>query len=282
MSTTNPYCEVLRIQVPRLEMAKDRADANHYSLLIVALLERGEPITLKEAAKRFEAAGVAPADRALASLKRCKPGRPPIYRDGDLYALDPHDDEADLWAFRLGLRPPKAPPLRVVRTDPAPLPSVDESLTLAHVNEAWRHGVPSGWSAQRVAICVLDVHGDAMSPDAVLAFVKARSRWSPLSNASAKYWRRGASIRVREDGLWELDDEHDAVRSARQAVRERIAAVRRWAERRADPAVVEANRRHFERTREAKAARLARMRRVLIHTFPTKTPEAVVLVRSPR
>jgi hypothetical protein len=84
MTTTNPYCEALGIQVPSLEAAKSSPDANYYSLLIVALLERGEPITLEEAAKRFEEAGVAPADRALASLKRCRPGRPPIYRDGDL------------------------------------------------------------------------------------------------------------------------------------------------------------------------------------------------------
>lgn len=89
MNTTNPYCEALGIQVPSLEVARGSPTANYYSLLIVALLERGEPITLEEAAKRFEEAGVAPARRALASLKRCKPGRPPVYRNGDLYALDP-------------------------------------------------------------------------------------------------------------------------------------------------------------------------------------------------
>ena len=107
MNTSNAYCKALGIQVPRLEVARHSPDANYYSLLIVALLERGEPLTLQEAAKRLEEAGVAPADRALASLKRCRPARPPLYRDGDLYALDPHDHEADLWAFRLGLRPPK-------------------------------------------------------------------------------------------------------------------------------------------------------------------------------
>ena len=55
-------------------MAKDHRDANYYSLLIVVLLERGEPVTLREAAQRFEEAGVAPAAQALASLQRCKPG----------------------------------------------------------------------------------------------------------------------------------------------------------------------------------------------------------------
>lgn len=143
MSTTNPYCEALAIPVPRLEVAKERADANYYSLLIVALLERGEPITLEEAAKRFEAVGIGPASRALASLKRCKPARPPVYRDGNLYALDPFDDEVDLWAFRLGLRPAKAPELHVVRADPDHLPSPDVPLTVAALDEAWREGVPN-------------------------------------------------------------------------------------------------------------------------------------------
>ena len=55
-----------------------------------------------EAAERFAGAEVPAFDIALNSLKRCKPGRPPIYRDGDLYALDPYDHEADLWVFRLG------------------------------------------------------------------------------------------------------------------------------------------------------------------------------------
>jgi hypothetical protein len=278
MSTTNPYCEALGIQVPRLEVARNSSAANHYSLLIVALLERGEPITLEEAAKRFEEAGVAPADRALASLKRCRPGRSPIYRDGHLYALDPHDDETDLWAFRLGLRPPKATALRVVRQNSAPLPSPDEPLTVAQIDEAWRDGVPSSWSAQRTAICALDAHGTLMRPDDVLAFVRARSRWSPLSADSAKHWRRGAAIRVRDDGLWELDVEHDALRSAREVVRARVDMVRRWDSGRPDPAVIEANRKRIERERQANAERLARMRRVLIHAFPAKRPEAVVLV----
>lgn len=44
-------------------------DANYYGLLLVALLERGAPLTLEQAAVRFEEAGVAPAPEALASLK---------------------------------------------------------------------------------------------------------------------------------------------------------------------------------------------------------------------
>ena len=53
MSTANGYCEALGIPVPRLEVAQHSPDANTYSLLIVALLERG-PLALAEVARRFE------------------------------------------------------------------------------------------------------------------------------------------------------------------------------------------------------------------------------------
>ena len=275
---SNPYCDALGIRIPKLEVAKDNRDANYYSLLIVALLERGEPITLQEVAERFEEAGVAPAANALASLKRCKPGRAPICRDGDLYALDPHDAEADLWAFRLGLRPANAASLPVDPPAAEPLPTVDAPLTVTYLDEALRDGVPSNWSAQRVVLCVLDAHGRAMDPEDVIAFVSARSQWNPVSAKSANYWRRGSAIRAREDGIWELDPNHDALRSARQAVIDRIETRRRWAYPQPDPAVAAATRRQFERECEARAQELGRMRRVLVHAFPARKPEALVLV----
>ena len=125
---SNPYCDALGIGIPKLEVAKDHPGANYYRLLIVFLLERGEPVTLQEAAERFEEAGVAPAAHALASLKRCKPARAPIYRDGDYYALDPHDAEVDLWVWRLGLRPSEAATLPVDRRASEPLPTHAEEL----------------------------------------------------------------------------------------------------------------------------------------------------------
>ncbi len=276
-SPTNPYCEALGIEVPDLEHAARSRAASHYALLVAFLLERGGPVTLQEAAQRFEEVGVAPARRALASLKRCRPGRSPIYRDGELYALDPHDDETDLWAFRLGLRKPSPPSLRVVRPEPAPLPSVDVPLTKAQLDEAWPKGVSNNWSAQRIALCVLDAHRLPMNPDEVVAFVSARGEWHRLSPESARYWKRGAAVRVRDDGLWEVNTGHEALRSARQALRAQIETIRRADQFRTDPAVVEAHRKRFERKREVHARELACMRRVLIHGYPKK-PEVLVLV----
>jgi hypothetical protein len=278
VTNTNPYCAALGIPVPRVETACSSPDANYYGLLLVALLERGAPLTLEQAAVRFEEAGVAPAPEALASLKRCKPARPPIYRDGEHYSLDPHDDEADLWTFRLGLRAARAVPLHVVRPDSGPPRTFDQPLTVPELNEAWREGVPNSWSAQRIATAVLDAHDAAMSPADVLAFVRARSRANLLRADSAQYWHHGSAVRVRNDGCWELDRAHAAVRSARDAVRERIAVLRRWAEMRPDPAVIKVNQQRLERERHAHGEELARLRRVLVHACPIGQPEALVLV----
>jgi hypothetical protein len=50
---TNPYCEALGIRVPALNTVRDHPEANVYTLMIVALLERGHPMTLLEIAERF-------------------------------------------------------------------------------------------------------------------------------------------------------------------------------------------------------------------------------------
>ena len=51
------WCEILGIEVPDLRTVKNHREAKPYSLLIVALLERGEAMTLPDVAARFEAAG---------------------------------------------------------------------------------------------------------------------------------------------------------------------------------------------------------------------------------
>ncbi len=272
---TTPYCETLGIDVPSLEHVKDHKEARTYSLLIVALLEHGRAMTLAEVAKRFDEAGVAPAEDALLSLKRCRPARAPVYRDGDDYGLDPHDDELEFWTFRLGLRPPRATGLRIV---PAPLAGVELPLTVAELDEAWRDQDLNGWSAQRLALAILEAHGRAMTPQAVVAFADEYDQLNKLDTDSSQYWRRDAAIDVREDGLWELRPGSGALISARRAVRNRIEVVRRLAAKRPDPVVLDVNRRAADRRRAACAAELAGLRRVLVHAFPAKEPEAVVLL----
>lgn len=277
-STMNAYCEALGIAVPSVEKAARSRDACSYSLLIAVLLERGGPVTLEEAAQRIAAAGDGNASSVLQSLKRCRPARPPIYRNGDQYALDPHDDETGLWAFRLGLKPPKSPPMAAVApvARQAPVRGPEEPLTLDELAEAWRRYVPTGFSRQRLAVSVLDAHRHPMKPEDVVAYVQARANWRALSMDADQHWGHNAPVRVREDGLWELRSDHEAVRSARRALRALVESERRRNQpSRAD---VEAVQQRWEQERAARAEESERQRRVLIHAFPADQPEAFVLI----
>lgn len=277
--TSNVWCQTLGITPPKLEVIAGHREANTFTLLLVALLERGEPMTLAEVAARFEEADIAERSRALLSLQRCKPGRPPVYREGDLYHLDPHDDELDLWVFRLGLRPPK-----VARTPPkvieaAPLPGPDTTLSVGELDEAWKDASLSSWSAQRLAVAVLDAHGGPLTPAEVVAAVAARTKWHGLKEDAAKFKRRGSAVEVLADSRWTIAPDADAtVNQARSAVRDRVALARRHATVRTDPAVVEQRRAEWEKKRAAHGAELASLSRALLVAFPQARPEVVALL----
>lgn len=274
----NPYCEILGIRVPTVDAVKSHPEANTFALMIVALLERGGAMTLREIADRFEHAGVAPAESALVSLTRCRPARPPVYRDEDLYSLDPHDEGLDRWAFRLGLRPPRVPMLRPAPPPPEPVPDPEVPLTVAELEEAFRDAYVVSWSAQRLALAVLDSHGGRLPARQVLEALNRLTRRHCLREDAARHWRRGAPIQAAEDGTWETDAGHPALRSARKAVRKRLETVRSRQRRQPDPAARAAHQRRLAARRAARAAELAALRRVLVHAFPKKRPEAVVLV----
>ncbi len=273
----NPYCEALKIAVPSVEKAAQSRDASSFSLLIAVLLERGGPVTLEEASQRMAAAGIGHEDALLASLKRCRPGRPPIYRHGDQYALDPYNDETDLWAFRLGLKPPRAPTAKS-QAEPKPLPGPDKPLTLEELNEAWRRYIPIGFSQQRLAVSVLDAHCRPMKPEEVVAFVQARTTSHMLSVNSSQHWGQNAPVRVRDNGLWELQPNHEAIQSARRAVRMLVANERRSNTHHPSREESQATLRRLAAERATRARELEQLRRALIYGFPSEHPEAVVLI----
>jgi len=274
----NPYCDILGIEVPRLEAVRHHEGATTFSLLIVALLERGGPMTLVEVAERFEQARIAPAGDALRALRRCRPARPPVWRDGDHYGLDPHDDDLDLRVFMLGLRPPRIQSPAPARPQPEPLPGPEQRLSVEELEEAWKDISLYSWSRQRLVLAVLDAHNDALRPEDVVAFLDARARWHGLDTDSAKFKRPGSAVEVRADGRWAIAPGTDALLSARTTVRERLAMLRRWASMQPDPAEVEAGRRAVEQQRAAHAGELATLRRVIVHGWPASRPEAVVLL----
>lgn len=278
--TTNTWCAALGIAPPRLEAFADHREANTFSLLLVALLERGGPMTLAQVASRFAQAGIADRRRALLSLQRCKPGRPPVYREGDLYHLDPHDDDLDLWAFRLGLRPPRyARPPREPAPAPTPLPAADVPLTAAELDQAWTDASLSGWSAQRLALAVLDASAKPMRPTEIAAEVGKRTRWHSLRVDTPGIGRRGSAIALHEDGCWAIaPDATAALQSTRAAVRKRVALARHHAAARPTAQEVEEATRLAGTRRAAHAAELAKLSRALLVAFPPARPEAVALL----
>ncbi len=273
----NTYCERLGIPVPSLAATRAHPEANTYALLIVTLLEHGRPMTLDEVALEFEAAGVvAYSDEAYSALKRCRPARPPVYRDGDLYALDPHDDELDLWAFRLGLRPPRVP--RHEPPPPPPRPPAAQQLTVDELDAAWRNDANlTGWSAQRIALAILDAHGRAMQPEEVVAFVAARTRWHKLVPGPMTFRRTGAAVAIGADGSWSIEPGASELMMARDAVRDAVERAHRQPIRSTSDQI-EASQRAAVRRRAAHADQLAALRRVIVHAFPARSPRAVVLL----
>ena len=267
----NEWCEVLGIETPTLEAVAHHAEANTYARLIVALLERGEPMTLAQVAARFEEAGIADEASALQSLKRCKPGRAPLYREGNRYHLNPHDQDLDLWAFRLGLRPPKRPR---VKAKPEPLPGPEVPLTDAELDEGWTDASLYSWSASRLVLAVLDASQAPLAPGDAVAAVKRRTEHCRLHDGSDTF-----KLEVLEDGRWAIAEGADeALRKSRVAVRARIATTRKYRGTRSSPAEVEAALAGYRRERAARGAELASQTRALVVAFPPRRPEVASLL----
>jgi hypothetical protein len=267
---SNAYCERLAIEVPSLAAVRTHREANTFSLLLVALLEAGRPLSLEDVAARFEQAGIASAAEALLSLKRCRPARPPVSRDGDTYALDTFSDELDLWLFRLGLRPPKV--VNEPRTYP-PRPSTDQRLSIAELDEAFGNdGSLSGWSAQRIVLAILDAHDRPMTRDEVLAFLDQRTRHHHLARNPMPFHHKSA-VAV-SDQTWSIVPGAPELLAARNAVRDRVEQNRRHAAFRPDPSALQ----NYQQRRDAHAAELSRLRRAIIHTYPPASPLVVVVV----
>lgn len=277
----NIYCQVLGIEVPSLAKVKDHREAITYSLLLVALLEAGGPLTLEQVAERFAAVGVAPYDRALKSLKRCRPGRPPVHRNGELYALDPHNDELDLWAFRLGLRPPKVQrpepePEPESEAEPEALPGPEVPVTLEELEEAFTGASLSVWSDQRLAILLMEASGETLDRQRASELL---SRW--VSNhGKFSWWRRwtNGAVLENDEGHWFWNDRQSSqVIKARKALRQRLAKVRERPTRQLpSPAEWEAMTAQREARDAAERQVLESLRRCLLFAFPHRDPGALL------
>jgi hypothetical protein len=274
----NAYCRVLDIDTPRLEDVIGRPEANNFGLLVAALLERGEPMTLAQVARRFEQAGVARVDRALTSLQRSRPATRPIHRDGDHYELDPHDAEAKMWVVRLGLRrrdkPAARPQPATASTSKNPL----SQLSLAELEQAFEpNAILRSWSAQRLALAVLDAHSEPMPPARVVEYLSARTKLHNLHADSFRPERSNAAVREIA-GCWTIVPEHDALYSARVAVRACLARVQSRAAQRRDPVEIAASQAAYEVRAVAETTALFEAKQAIIVAFPPEDPAVALVV----
>ena len=271
------WCEIAGIEKPDFEAVATHREANAYARLIVALLEHGEAMTLDQVAQRWEDAGLASFESARLSLQRCKPARAPVYREDDLYFLDPYDSELRLWLFRLDLfelkftnEPQPEPP------PPEPLPDSSESLTWEELEEAWKDARLSNWSKRRMAVAVLDAFGEPLLPSDLIKKLSGLTRYHWLDAVTV---RKGDPYELLEDGRLSLDPNSEGdIRKVRDAVREQLRAVRRYAARFPKTEEMEAARVKYQEEKAQRAQDFQNMRRAIVVTFPPECPVAATLV----
>ncbi|XXY47234.1 hypothetical protein WME91_45245 [Sorangium sp. So ce269] len=275
----NRYCERLGIAVPRVEDVAAQGTAKLFHLMIVALLERGGPMTLDEIAERLEVAGVLAATGDLAhSLRKAWHGMAPVYRDTTgHFGLD-----LDAFALRLlvrgtGLLEPRAAP-----PPPAPVPPVpgdDVPLSAEEVDAAFRDRSMTSLSWVRQAAAVLDARQAAMTAEEIEAFLAGLTRHrTPLG---AHNGPDQSDLFLRHDGgRLTLAPRAPGLAAMRRAIRKlsQPALVRR-AERAAHAERSAARRAELdaEARRDAEIARKARRAVVRVVPFPEDPQAAAVL-----
>lgn len=272
------WCETLGIEVPDLRKVVDsHPRMPTYQRLVVALLERGAPMTLDEVAARFEAVGLGPAERSRRSLARCRPATAPVVKVGDRYAIDPLHDELRFLARRMELIAPQrvaAPPPPVADALPGP----EVALTPEELDLGWKERSLHSWSHQRVVLAVLDAHGGPLSPDEVADLVARRTGRRVLYGGE-HFGRARSAVVVDDAGRWRVAADADGpLRGAREAVRAWVAQEQLRQARRPDPAEVAARRERHAQELAARRVELDTERRVLLVAFPPKRPEAVALL----
>ena len=274
----NRYCERLGIKVPRLEDSLAKRDARLFHLMVVALLEHGQPMTLEQIVARLEAAGVRPGYGGARStdlsdsLKKAWHGMDPVYRDTQgRYGVNLDSSELDLLLWLLGLRPGRhestsfPPP-----PDPAAPPDT-VPLSREEVEAALEGRSPWAMGSLRPTAAVLEAFGSPKSIGDVKGILEPLMPHGPwLSPETVASWRT-TLITVDPHGRLQLNADSPDLSRLRQAIRRLSQPVltRRlreahWAARHAE---IDRINEQEERKEELEAARL---RRAVLRVVPAR------------
>jgi hypothetical protein len=251
-ASANRWCARLGLAaLPRVEDFAGRRQTKLFHLMVIALLERGAPMTIEEIAARLCEAGVTAATGDLAhSLRKAWHGLPPVYRLADgRYGIDLESRELSLLLFMAGVTPPRfAPPDPPA---PPPEPGDDVPLDVATLDAAFRGRSLAGVSVVRQAAAVLDAHGGPLPLDAVDSVLAGLTPYrAPLCRETAETWPTGL-VRIGHDAVLALDHASEGLVPMRRAMRKlaRTALVERVRQE------------HYARIHEERSAILAETER---------------------
>jgi len=275
----NRVCETLGVPPILLDGHLPPRPHPLFHWMILALVERGEPMTIEEIAARLEALGVTSNTGDLVySLRKAWHGLKPVYQDArGLFGLDPLDWQIRHILREAGLLEKTTRP----QVQAVPPPGGDDPVTLEDVQVLCERGISSSMSMLRVTAAVLEALGRPMTLDEVNAWIGARLRYGRfrLQPAGVRGWRSDLVRRDEGDRL-SLDPSSPDLPAMRRAIHaavhphlvrkaEREHWARRNAEREAEQAIV--------RRRQAEEA--AHRRHALLHLVPTsEAPAAGVLL----
>ena len=279
-SEPNSYCARLSLPVPRVEDFVGSRQIKLFDLLVVALLERGQPTSLEEIATHLLAAGAEAATGDMVhSLKKAWHGMEPVYREPDgRMGLNLSSSDLDLRLFQLGLRGPRVEPLPLP-PEPEPVPD-DVPLTEAEIRWAFAHSSIHNVSTLRQAAAILDACAQPTSIEALGAYlVDVTSKRLRLSEADTRRWGK-SYVRVDAEGRLWLDRTAPGVPAMRRAIRKLSRSVQVREAR-------EEHWKHVSQERQAVLARerqqaqreAARLRRAVLRVLPEGGPaEAAALL----
>lgn len=216
---SNSYCERLDLPVPSVAQVAAKPGVKLFHLMVVTLLERGEPLPLKAIAGRLQAAGVTSATGDLEkSLLKSWHGSKAVYRDDrGFFAPDVNAWELRSIIFKLQLRPNKGPSVNV---EPIIEPVADEvPLTEKEVRAAFEAASYSNLSRFRRIAAVLDVRGEPMDLSEVATCV---TTWgSSQTDVQIQDFRQWTTpcVFVMDGGLLQIDRQSPNLFAMRRAVR---------------------------------------------------------------